>query len=97
MITEHHIDLIQVSNSLDLKMTTGLLWGLLVYVIIYRNVLMNYRVGILSSSMKHPVLVVFRYYVRYSCMPVSHNNVWRSYTEIFILTRSRLRSIYGLI
>ena len=27
MITKHHIDLIQVSNSLDLKMTTGPLWG----------------------------------------------------------------------
>ena len=27
MITEHHIDLIQVSNSLDLKMTTGPRWG----------------------------------------------------------------------
>ena len=30
MITEHHIELIQVSNSLDLKMITGPLWGLLV-------------------------------------------------------------------
>ena len=27
MITKHHIELIQVSNSLDLKMTTGPLWG----------------------------------------------------------------------
>ena len=27
MITKHHIDVIQVSNSLDLKMTTGPLWG----------------------------------------------------------------------
>ena len=27
MITEHHIDLIQVSNSLDLKMTTRPRWG----------------------------------------------------------------------
>ena len=32
MITEHHIDLIQVSNSLDLKMTTGPLWGLLITI-----------------------------------------------------------------
>ena len=30
MITKHHIELIQVSNSLYLKMTTGPLWGLLV-------------------------------------------------------------------
>ena len=27
MITEHHIDLIQESNSLDLKMTTEPRWG----------------------------------------------------------------------
>ena len=27
MITKHHIDLIQVPNSLDLKITTGPLWG----------------------------------------------------------------------
>ena len=27
MITEHHIDLIQVSNSLDLNLTTGPRWG----------------------------------------------------------------------
>ena len=35
MITKHHIHLIQVSNSLDLKMTTGPLWGPRVYTQYY--------------------------------------------------------------
>ena len=35
MITKHHIELIQVSNSLDLKMATGFQWGPRVYIIIY--------------------------------------------------------------